>query len=251
MEGMRMKLDKWKLTWAVVLIFLSTVFYFVHFLIFRDPHHIFIFMVGDIAFVFVEVLLVTVIIHELLSYRDTKNRLYKLNMLIGVFFSEIGTDLLKIFSEFDRNTEKMRREFSSCMNWFDDQFHNAFKKCNEYDYNIDLHRADIVGLKDLLLRKRHFLVTLLQNPALLEHETFSDLLWAVFHLAEELAHRKNIGALHDADYEHIANDMKRVYTLLTGEWLFYMKHLKDNYPYLFSLAMRTNPFDPDASPEIG
>jgi hypothetical protein len=26
-----------------------------------------------------------------------------------------------------------------------------------------------------------------------------------------------------------------------------MEHLKDNYPYLFSLAMRTNPFDQDAS----
>jgi hypothetical protein len=29
-----------------------------------------------------------------------------------------------------------------------------------------------------------------------------------------------------------------------------MKHLKDNYPYLFSLAMRTNPFDHEASPVV-
>jgi hypothetical protein len=26
-----------------------------------------------------------------------------------------------------------------------------------------------------------------------------------------------------------------------------MKHLKENYPFLFSLAMRTNPFDQNAS----
>lgn len=26
--------------------------------------------------------------------------------------------------------------------------------------------------------------------------------------------------------------------------------LRDDYPYLFSLAMRTNPFDPNASPEV-
>ncbi len=44
--------------------------------------------------------------------------------------------------------------------------------------------------------------------------------------------------------------MKRVYGLLTAEWLDYMKHLRDNYPYLFSFAMRTNPFDPDAAPEV-
>jgi hypothetical protein len=29
-----------------------------------------------------------------------------------------------------------------------------------------------------------------------------------------------------------------------------MKHLKNSYPYLFSLAVRTNPFDPNAKAEI-
>jgi hypothetical protein len=33
-------------------------------------------------------------------------------------------------------------------------------------------------------------------------------------------------------------------------WLEYMEHLKDNYPYLFSLAMRVNPFDKTASPVV-
>ena len=54
----------------------------------------------------------------------------------------------------------------------------------------------------------------------------------------------------ESDYTHLAGDMKRVFTLLVYEWLAYMKHLKDNYPYLFSLAMRTNPFDETASPVV-
>jgi hypothetical protein len=29
-----------------------------------------------------------------------------------------------------------------------------------------------------------------------------------------------------------------------------MQHLKTDYPYLFSLAVRTNPFDPDAKVEV-
>jgi hypothetical protein len=29
-----------------------------------------------------------------------------------------------------------------------------------------------------------------------------------------------------------------------------MEHLKNDYPYLFSLAVRTNPFDPNASVEV-
>jgi hypothetical protein len=29
-----------------------------------------------------------------------------------------------------------------------------------------------------------------------------------------------------------------------------MRHLKDHYPYLFSLAMRTNPFDENATASV-
>jgi hypothetical protein len=41
--------------------------------------------------------------------------------------------------------------------------------------------------------------------------------------------------------------MTRVYSQLVIEWLVYMLHLKKKYPYLFSLSMRTNPFDTNAS----
>jgi len=88
-------------------------------------------------------------------------------------------------------------------------------------------------------------------PNLLEHETFTDLLWAVFHLAEELAYRKNVSLLPNSDYEHLIGDIKRVHVLLLSEWLDYMKHLREDYPYLFSLAVRTNPFNPDAKTEVG
>jgi len=87
----------------------------------------------------------------------------------------------------------------------------------------------------------------LENPNLLEHESFTELLRAVFHLAEELANRNDVWQLPMSDKEHLAGDIKRAYVLLVAEWLDYMKYLKDNYPYLFALAMRTNPFDQEAS----
>ncbi len=37
---------------------------------------------------------------------------------------------------------------------------------------------------------------------------------------------------------------------LIEQWLNYMRFLKDEYPYLFALAMRTNPFDREASPIV-
>jgi voltage-gated potassium channel len=86
---------------------------------------------------------------------------------------------------------------------------------------------------------------------LLEHETFTDLLWAVFHLTEELASRPALTALPDPDLDHLSGDMGRAYGLLASQWLDYMRHLESAYPYLFSLAVRLNPFDPDAEAVIG
>ena len=45
-------------------------------------------------------------------------------------------------------------------------------------------------------------------------------------------------------------DIKRAYSQLVHEWLGYMKYQKENCPYMFSLSMRTNPFDTNATIEI-
>ena len=102
-------------------------------------------------------------------------------------------------------------------------------------------------MESFLTEKRDFLMRLLENPNLLEHKAFTDLLQSVCHLTQELSLREDLARLPDSDHEHLEGDIKRVYSLLIREWVDYMKHLKDKYPYLFSLAMRTNPFDQTAS----
>ena len=109
---------------------------------------------------------------------------------------------------------------------------------------------DWEGLRSFLVEKKSFLLSLLANPNLLEHESFTDLLWAVFHLAEELASRKDVSLLPESDHEHLKGDIRRVNVYLSTEWLAYMQHLQADYPYLFSLAVRTNPFNPDAKAEV-
>lgn len=118
------------------------------------------------------------------------------------------------------------------------------------DLKIDSRSGDLQNLKALLDAKRSFLLSLLANPNLLEHESFTDLLWAVFHLAEELSARKSLDGLPHVDHDHLSGDIKRAYSQLLAEWLLYMKHLKEEYPYLFSLAVRMNPIDPNADPVV-
>ncbi|MFC1704062.1 hypothetical protein ACFL1E_04700 [Candidatus Omnitrophota bacterium] len=240
----------WQVKLGLLLIALSALVYLIHFAIFRDVHHIFIYLIGDIAFVFFEVLMVTLVIHQLLHHREKKALLNKLNMVIGAFFSEVGTDLLKTFSGFDPNAAKIIDRLIIDGDWSDEEFTKVRTELKRYDCAIDITRADLENVRKFLKERRQFLLTLLENPNLLEHESFTNLLWAVFHLTEELVHRKDLRRLPETDYQHLAGDMKRAYRQLLSEWLDYMKHLKKNYSYLFSLAMRTNPFDSDASVEV-
>jgi hypothetical protein len=235
---------------GVLLILMSVFFYALHYVIFRDAHHIFIYLLGDIAFVFIEVLLVTLIIHHLLSEREKRALLKKLNMVIGAFFSEVGTPLLKYFAGFDTNAEKISKHLIVNNEWSQERFNKMRTVLQSHDYKIDSRAGDLRGLQDFIVDKRAFLLRLLENPNLLEHEKFTQLLWAVFHLAEELSHRTSVADLPDTDYAHLGGDIKRAHKLLVREWLSHMEHLKRDYPYLFSLSVRTNPFDPAASAEV-
>jgi hypothetical protein len=240
----------WQVALGVSLIALSAVVYVIHYVIFRDVHHIFIYLIGDIAFVFIEVLMVTLIIHQVLTLREKRSIMEKLNMVVGAFFSEIGTTLLKIFSELDPESASLREGLVLSAHPSASDFSALKERLNAHPYAVNTGPDALEKLQRLLAGKRDFMLRLLENPNLLEHESFTDTLWAVFHLTDELSHRGDVRRLPKADYEHLAGDMTRAYKQLTAQWLAYMRHLRDNYPYLFSLALRTNPFDPAASPEV-
>ena len=237
----------WSHRLGIALVFATALLYFIHYLIFHDLHHIFIYMIGDVAFLPIEVLFVSLIIHRLLSEREKRIRLEKLNMVVGAFFSEVGTKMLAYFSDMDPYLEMIQKDLVVQNEWCDGDFTCVKQKLSGYDYSVDMEKIDLKAIRKLLLDNRRFFLRLLENPNLLEHESFTDLLMAVFHLTEELQHREQLKGLPEADVDHITGDIQRVYSRLVMHWLDYMHHLKDNYPFLFSLAMRTNPFDQEAS----
>jgi hypothetical protein len=241
----------WKLFFAVALMLLSASLYSAHVIIFRDKYHLLYYLLNDIAFLPLEVLIVSFILHKLLQVRERKAMLNKMNMVIGTFFSETGTDLLRSIScVYDPRVNELRRHLKVLKTETDKYYNIVRKRIRAYDHDIDISKGKLDDLKCFLISKRAFLLGLLENPNLLEHDGFTDLLWAVFHLTEELAMRKRLSELPDSDLIHLSGDVKRVYSHLTLEWLDYMHHLKRSYPYIYSLALRTNPFDIDASPVV-
>ena len=245
-----MKLERWEVLFALALLFSSLLIYLLHYAIFGDIHHILIYLVADIAFLPIEVLLVTLILHRLLANMEKRSRMEKLNMVIGAFFVEVGTDLLTYLSDADPELDAIRSELVITAKWTDAEFARITKSLETYSYKIDIDKVDLEYLKANLSRESEFFLRLIENPALMEHESFTDLLLAISHLSEELARRKNLEGLPKSDLAHLAVDIKRTYERLVREWLSYMRYLKIHYPYLFSLAMRTNPFDQTASTVI-
>jgi len=242
-----MRQRRWQVLLGLALIVLSVMVYALHYAIFGDAHHIFIYMIGDLAFLPLEVLLVTMVVHELLNQREKRALLDKLNMIIGAFYSEVGTSLLATISDADPGLDAIRKDLLIATDWPDAEFLRVRSELGAYDYRVDASRIDLVALRNMLVSKRDFMVRLLENPNLLEHESFTELLWAVFHLTEELEARHDLASVDGVDLQHLGGDIERAYGLLSREWFSYMRHLKNSYPYLFSLALRTNPFDRDAS----
>ena len=68
-----MKKINWEIYMGLSLIIMSASFYLLEYFLFRDIHHILVFLIEDIAFLFIEVLLVTLIIHKVLDSREKKN----------------------------------------------------------------------------------------------------------------------------------------------------------------------------------
>ena len=142
---MHKKMVEWQIYLGIILIMFSALVYYIHYLIFRDSHHIFIYMIGDLAFAFLEVLLVTLIIHRILTVRERNARLDKLNMVIGVFFSEVGTRLLSVFSDHDPTIETIRGQLVVDDTWTDKRFFQVRK--NMKFYPPLLSRSEMVILK--------------------------------------------------------------------------------------------------------
>ena len=225
---------------AIILLATSGILYVTHYLIFRDAHHIYIYLLGDFAFLPLQVLVVGLIIDRILSWREKQAMLSKMNMVVGVFFSEMGTHLLgDLLPGFDRP------QIIACLgvrpNWNANNFRQAKAFADNLKPQADCRAINLEALKDFLSHERDLVLRLLENPNLLEHERFTDMLWAVSHLAEELEARPQLQNLPKSDEAHIGADIGRAFGALAAQWLEYVQHLRSNYPYLYSLVQRTHP----------
>lgn len=242
-----MKNKRWYISLGIILIATSVILYILQIYFFHKIEDTEFYLLQDLAFVPLQVLLVVLILDRWLRRKEKEDMLSKLNMVIGVFFSEVGTELVSRFIAFEQKPETLTQYMRVEKGWNNKDFSNAQKAIDDFHFDIIVSPADLNELKNFLNSKRTTMLRLLENPNLLEHDTFTDLLWAVFHLTEELIFRPDFNTLPHTDIVHLNGDIVRAFKMLCIEWLSYINHLRNDYPYLFSLALRRNPFNKKAS----
>jgi hypothetical protein len=233
---------RWLLLLGAGLVSASVILFAAHFAIFRDGRNLFFYLLHGLALVPLEVLIVGVVLERVVTVREKRALRHKLNMVIGAFFSELGSPLLAELLPAMESAPQIREQLHLKASWKKDDFSRARQFAQHLEGKIHLDAIDRDALRAHLIGQRMFVLRLLENPNLMEHERFTDLLWAVLHLEEELEARATLVDLIPSDEAHLEVDTRRAYTTLLAEWLLYVEHLKADYPYLFSLVVRTHPF---------
>jgi len=242
-------MSDWRIKWGLGFLATALTVDLGHYLIFADSRYLLKFIVAQLGFLPISVFLVTIVLNQLMARREKQALLQKMNMVVGAFFSEVGTHLLTLIDPASGNPD-LRTRLLFTTQWTKGDFAAVRTKLSDHSFAPLPPASGFSELRTFLLGKRDFLLLLLGNPNLLEHASFTELLWAVFHLAEELGCRANLEDLSVNDAAHLNGDVQRVSRMLLQEWLSYLQHLQVDYPYLFSLAARTNPFDRTASAAI-
>lgn len=228
-----------------LLILISAILFSIHYIVFKDMKTLFFYVGLDIAFIPLELFVATYVVDHLFQKRENEHILEKLNMLIGLFYAELGNGLMHFFAEADPKIDALKTRLNPDGHWKEEQFMTAKKLLQDYTYTVQIDSINFIHLRDLIAGHKELLVLLLSNASLLEKACFSDTLFSVFHINEELLLREiheDKHLMNKEDVVHLKMDIERAYKNMALEWTDYILHLKNKYPYLYVTACRANPF---------
>ncbi len=237
-----MKKQKSSFLIVLLLALLSVLMYAVQIMIFDSPRDTGFYILQDFAFLPLQVAIVTVVLGRYLKSREKTERLKKISVVVNTFFSEVGTDIITGLKVFSKNCIDISIKLNFQADWTENMFSKTVRYLENADIQIECSAEQLETLKVLMESKRTFLIRMIENPNLLEHDTFTDMLLAVFHLTEELLARGGFKDDSKADMIHLSNDIQRAFKTMLIQWVEYMRHLHTEYPYLYSLEVRKNPF---------
>jgi hypothetical protein len=239
------------LLFAAVMAALSAGFFLAQYAMYERPADTGFYLFQDLAFLPINVLLVTLGVNAFIGTREKREKIQKVNILVGEFFTETGIEAIRILNAFVVNLGDISACASSNASCGVKEFKRFMHNLEKLDVVVDASRGDLAALRDTLEGWKSGMLSMFENPNLFEHDRFTDMLWALYHLMDELRSRDTLHGLTERDLKHISADIRRAYALLVAEWAYIIQYMKERYPYLYSLAVRKNPFAPEGGAAIG
>ncbi len=226
---------------VLVLTITSACIYLIQIYLFKRPDDTVYYFFQDLAFVPFEAIVVTLVLNNLLNVMEKRRKMKKIHVIISAFFAEMGLTVISELIKFNQNNREFRQRF--VLTDFNKSTMKSLKKtANEFEYKIKATPPSLETLSLILNEKKPFMISMLENSNLSEHDSFTDMLWAIFHVADELQSRGSIKDFSESVLDHLANDILRAYKAIIIEWVNYIKYLNDEYPFLYDAAIKKNPF---------
>jgi voltage-gated potassium channel len=174
--------------------------------------------------------------------KEGLRRIHQINTLIALYFSDVGNELLHFFCKFDPALAGKCLVATDLGNWQDSDFHNIMALMKTHTFALEIEKDQLPVLRGMLDSRNDLLLRLLENPHILEHGLFMDMLRAVFHLRHELATDADKSAIKRPTLEHLDNDARKVYQFSSLLWAEHMQYQRKTYPNLFRASLENNPF---------
>ena len=240
-----MKPVKAKLTVKQLILLLlctSALLYAIHYLIFRDLHHLAIFGLHELAFVPLEVILVTLGLDKLVEKTHREETRSKVSIIETLYFNESGGTMLRYLTSFDPDAARLRELLQVTESWRSSDFRQAIRQLKSYPFLLDLDRIDFFGLHYHLSQRHEYYRSMLENPALTQSEAFTEMIMKIYLLWEELDGRTNLYQLPEKDRNYLAELLHEIYRELTEYWLDNVYNHSIHNRFRLHRAIESNPF---------
>ena len=221
---------------TIILLILSIIIYSIQILLFDDPRTTFFYILQDLAFMPITIAFATLMVGEVLNWREKNERKEKTRMLTSTFFTEIGAILAHYTLSMTQEDDFLHLVARNGGNIDNMTTNEIIQKLEHHKIKVTLNKEGYEKARNLILSNQTNLLVISSNPLILEHEYFTEMLWGVFHLIDEFRLRGDWDALSKTDIAHLNVDFAKVLRLMLINWIGNSEYLAKNYPAFYNVA---------------
>jgi hypothetical protein len=141
-----MKNTKQNLLMILLLVALSAGLYGLQVTIFQTFRDTSFYFLQDLAFLPLQVAIVTIVLGRVVSEWNKRERLKKINMAISAFFSEAGTEIMMKLTQLIENNDELKPGLTIGIGWTASEFSAALKVLKKAELKITCAGEDLESL---------------------------------------------------------------------------------------------------------